>query len=175
VQDAAAKAQETQIQSATLPKARHTNNQLVAAEDVDMINMEKPKHIVFSTQAIPVPDLWKPVRVLDNVFDGSQSLQRGGTSIVATKSSLFGGILDANASQHHERLSLGRTKLSIQSSALFSNSVPAASYPTHGTAKESNAEQVQKAITRIHEGILKSEKKVGATRGQTSFLILHRL
>jgi exosome complex exonuclease RRP6 len=172
VQDAVAKAQE---QSTTLSKARRTNNQLVTAENVDMINVEKPKHIVFPTQAIPVSDLWKSVRVLDNAFDGSQSLQHGETSIIANKSSLFGGILDANTSQHHERLSLGRAKLSIQSSVLFSNGIPAASHPARGTVKESNAGQVQKAIIRIHEGILKSEKKVGVTRGQASFLILHRL
>lgn len=137
-----------------------------------MINMEKPKHIIFSTQPIPVPDLWNSVRVLTNDFDTSQLLQRGDTSIVAKKSSLFGGILDASASQHHERPSLGHVKLSVRSSALFSNGAPAALPSARGAVpdvKESNAGQVQKAIARIHEGILKSEKKVGITADMLFF------
>jgi hypothetical protein len=152
------------IQSVALSKVQRANNQRVSAGDVDMINMEKPKHVVFSTQAIPVPDLWNSVRVLAN---GSQPLQRGETSMVEKKSSLFGGILDANASQNHGRPGVGHAKLSVRSSALFSNGAPAALPTTRGTVpdvKGSNAGQVQKAIARIHEGILKSEKKVGITQ-----------
>jgi hypothetical protein len=70
VQDAVANAQATQIRRATLSKAQRTNNRRAAAEDVDMINMETQKHIILSTQAIPVPDLW------NSVTNGSQPLQR---------------------------------------------------------------------------------------------------
>lgn len=146
MQDAASTAPETEAVSNGLEP---DHNVLMEVDEAKVI-VDAPRHIVFSTQATPVPDLWAAPAL---------STPIPGQKIATSRSSLFGSIANAARSviplQLQSSTSFAATKLSTRHSSFLGTGSKSTTL-----AAVTSGDRVQQAIAKIHDGILKSDKKV---------------
>jgi len=115
------------------------------------IAVDTSRHVVFSAQPTPVPDLWDIVSMPARVVSAK---------IASSKSSLLGTVMASSiTSQKQSTVTSTPAKLSTRHSAFLGSG----SFTT--TAKTARpgvpaGGQLQQKIAKIHEGILKGNKKV---------------
>lgn len=146
-----------QSTSKSLKRTKNVTKKPEEKADTSMadVYVDIPKHVVFSAQAVPVPGLWAATPLSDEPAAVPKR------SIVAASSSLFGpsanmsGARVAEIDSQTDKKPAG--KLSTRSSALFAGFSPS---PISAPLSHSKDGKVEAVITRIHQNILRSEKKV---------------